>query len=344
MRKTARALRAALGAFVAAATLGGAAHAVDYAEVEPDNDSVPSPFLSGNPVLFSGDRLLGSITENDSDNHFLVVDGSGPAGLYRYSFTLDTTPLPGGAPDSVLRLYDTNVLPDGFGHQLGQNDDFFGPSGGSKIIFDQFHSGGGNPVFDVGIEGFPVTAPDASLFNYALTVERAITPVTALGTLGQGTSSLLGTIDAGAGTWYSFTLALPSNLALDTFSLTGVGDTEMVLFDGAGNTLLGNDNGLDAFLNGAFPAGNYYLAVGSFSFNPFLFEEEGSFYNWDELLEAPVGWDRNGFSGGFESFEFQLNVNVAAVVPEPGTLFLLGVGGLLLLRRRLAAGGSGGAR
>lgn len=288
---------ATLGALVACT---GSVRATDYPEREP-NTNLPSTFLPGSPVLRNGDRLTGNIGFSDYDNHLLTLDGSGPAGLYRYTLTTS-----GGDP--VLTVYDTSVLADGFGHLLGANDDFPDLGTSSRIIFDQFTSGTDNPVFDVSIRGFETF----NTFSYALSIARTATPVTDLGVLGDGTGSVSNANAPGAGFWYRFTLNAASEVAFDTLG-SAIEDTELALFDQAGNTLVGNDNGLEARASARLARGTYYVAVGSYNFNEDIEEEEGSFYNWDELFNTSAGWDRNGFGSSVVGGVHQLNYTVTTI-------------------------------
>lgn len=307
---------------VLAITWAGPAFAqTDYPEVEP-NDDYPATFLPGNPVFVSGDRLVGSIalhtdpnvSPTDYDVHYVTFAGAGAPGIYRYTFDLDAF---GG--DSFLVLFDAG--PAAIPYYLGINDDkdpFV--DFGSRIVFDHFDTTGANSIW-----GLDISALDTlGEFDYALAITRELTPVTALGVLGGGLMSLAGVNPLGAGDWYSFTLAAPGMVTLDTAG--SLIDTEMALFGPDGSTIGGNDDvdfpfDTSSSIARYLAAGTYYVAVGSYTDIPEL-DYGGSFYNWSTTHERPLGWDRNGFSGDAWTGPYQLNI--ALQVPEPqGWAFLL---------------------
>ncbi len=290
----------------------------DYSEEEP-NDLFPPSFLTGNPVLQPGDRLIGNISVDDFDLHYLTLRGTGAPGIYRYRFDLFQRNGVGGDP--FLMLYDTTT--EGF--FLGFNDDFPGIGTNSRIFFDHFDAAGEEIVFGINI-GL-ATASDP--FEYALEWSREPTPIVALGALAGGYREVLGAIRPGEGDWYSFTLDQARYLSIDTLR-SEIHDTELVLFDVHGEIIAANDDiqlfegNLHSRITTYLDPGTYYLVVSPYK----------SFYNWNHLLQQPLGWDRRGFSTDIISGGYRLNFYV---VPEPGSLFTLAFGVLslsLLLKRR----------
>jgi hypothetical protein len=292
---------------------------IDYHEEEP-NETLPASFLSGNPLFLPGDRLIGSISPDDIDAHYIRFKGAETPGIYRYTFYLYDRNQAGGDP--VLFLFDTHDSP----FLLGAYDDFPGLGLNSRVIFDHFDTTGNDLVYGVGIAG----ATPFEEFDYAVEWSRERTPVTALGALAGGFRQVVGANSPGEGDWYSFTLDQERSLSIDTLG-SELADTELALFDENGNTIAGNDD-IDLFggitaarIETRLPAGTYYVTVGPFD----------SQYNWNNLLNEPLGWDRAGFSADIFSGRYQLNFHV---VPEPGSLFTLASGlsclALFLKRRR----------
>ncbi|HVL38962.1 MAG TPA: DVUA0089 family protein [Fimbriimonadaceae bacterium] len=301
-----------------ALSLSVPALAVDYNENEPNN-SFPPNFLPGNPLFMSGDRLLGQITANDNDDHYLTVQGGG-VGIFRYTFDLNT-----GGGDSILEIYDHTAS----GHFLGRNDDRTFTDRSSLVVFDHFATSASNPVFGVGIYGFLAT----DTFTYALTITRTTTPVTNLGSLGNGVTTHSGAMTSLRASWHQFTLGGLSDLVVDT-SGSNESDTELVIFNSAGQIVGANDDenaGGGVYTSRValsnLAAGTYYAVVGAYP----------SFYDYDTFTNQPIGWDRSGFSGGrnVANGGYNLRFNVTPV-PEPATLAAMGLGlaGVLIRRRR----------
>jgi hypothetical protein len=290
----------------------------DYFEQEP-NDAFPPAFLAGNPIMLPGDRLIGSISTDDFDLHYLTLRGTGTLGIYRYRFDLTSQNGIGGDP--FLMLFDTTEE----GYILGFNDDFPGLGLHSRIYFDHFDLTGADTVFGINIG----VASPSEAFDYALAWSREPTPVIALGALTGGYRQVVGAIAPGLGDWYSFTLDQARLLSIDTLG-SEIRDTELALFDANGNTI-GADDDIQLFegqlhsrITARLEPGTYYLAVGPYN----------SFYNWNLLLQQPLGWDRDGFSADVVSGGYRLNFHV---VPEPGSLYAVLIGLTLLpltLKRR----------
>jgi hypothetical protein len=293
--------------------------AADYTESEPNNDFPPS-FLPGNPLFVSGDRLLGQRNPGESDLHYFRFAGAGAPGIYRYELNMTE------GEDGSLLLFDAS--PDGF--FLSSNDDYPGNGARPRLFFDHFDPTGAETTWGIEVDGF------TTVFDYAVQINRTLAPITSLGMIDVAGGSGNGVVEAGQGTWFSFTTSREGILTLET---SGDLDTELALFDSQGNTLFGNDDidptNLLSRVEKLVPAGTYYAAIGAFN----------SSYNWNTSVNAPIGWDRNGFGsftdGFFSDFEtgpVGLNIGFQAAVPEPGSVALLVAGGLsalgLIARRR----------
>jgi len=304
------------------------------------NDEYPAKFLSGNPLFQSGDRLLGSIalhgeeywTPTDFDVHNLTFAGTGSPGIYRYVFDLDT-----GGEDSILVL--RSHVPALSPWYLGFNDDLDpGIVPSSRIVFDHFDKNGADTVWGVDISTYDTLGE----MDYALTITREPTPVTSLGAIARGVLQADGlTPGDGSGVWYRFTLEQDAPVTIDT--LGSQVDTQIALFDAMGNTLGASDDvdfwqgDLSSRIRRMLTAGDYFIALTGR--DPYGYNL-GAFYNWNDALDRPLGWDRDGFAGDTGIGCYRLRVTVG--VPEPGPLALLagsGAGAAWLLRRARRRGG-----
>lgn len=290
--------------------------ATDYNEEEP-NDNFPPGFLTGNPVFQTGDRLLGSMNSTEADAQYLTFAGTGGAGVYRYTFSVNSSA--GGDP--ILDLFDANTSALRF--FAGNDDvDFDGGDFSSRVSFDVFDVTGLDSVFGVVVQGW-------NTFNYAFSWEREAVTVEDLGTLsGSPVTSGFTTVSEG-GNWYSFTLDTDADVVIDTAGSDPSFDSELILVNAAGQTIGGNDD-IDtaggnflSSISASLTAGTYYVAAGTFD----------SISDWDESTGSSFGYDRSFFWGGFDENDFTLRVS-ATPVPEPGTMIALGLGAAALLRRR----------
>ncbi len=144
------------------------------------------------------------------------------------------------------------------------------------------------------------------------------------------TGSASDPLNAAEVTWYSFDVsggAGANPWSIDTFGSTNTGgsfaddDTEIGLFDSAGNLIASNDDAdfgagiltsiLDDVSVGALADGTYYVAVGSFN-----------------TVYGP------GFDATSTSTATGTNVVNFNFVPAPASAALLGLGGLAAIRRR----------
>ncbi len=133
-----------------------------------------------------------------------------------------------------------------------------------------------------------------------------------------------------------------TNPAAFSASVSGTGDSQLFLFNGAGRGVVHNDDSagvLSAFGGSLVPsAGTYYIAITG--------------YNRDATSAGGLIWNNTPFTGerapdgpgaaspltgwtgthGFTSYT--LNLTGAAGIPEPTSLALLALGALGLIRRR----------
>ena len=123
---------------------------------------------------------------------------------------------------------------------------------------------------------------------------------------------------AGEVLWFQFDYDGTSDFAIDTLGsdLQPDNDTELGLYNSAGSLVMTNDDA-GSFLSslvvpgGLLEEGTYYLAVGAYN--------------------TVFGDEFNATSSSENSGQVTLR---GIVIPEPGSLAVAGVGGLLLLRRR----------
>ncbi len=168
----------------------------------------------------------------------------------------------------------------------------------------------------------------ATWSNIHITLGDAVVtpPASTATTLGGSLSAPL----AAAGVdWYSFTYSGTGALHLDTAGSTltastlgDPNDTEIGLYSATGSLVGTNDDvnftggvltsALD-FASGALPAGTYYLAVGGFNTN---------------FATSAFGVTSTAIQSG------TIVVNGLQVVPEPASLAVAGLAGLVIRRRR----------
>lgn len=111
-------------------------------------------------------------------------------------------------------------------------------------------------------------------------------------------------------------------------------DTEMGIWNSAGTLLANNDDfgGLQSSIALTYTAGQYYIGIGRFNNtfdNGFVLTGVGSF---DDTLLNLNGVNLGTWNGNGEPLWYRFDVSV----PAPGSMALLGLGGLAAVRRRRA--------
>jgi len=129
---------------------------------------------------------------------------------------------------------------------------------------------------------------------------------------------------------------LPSSLTFDTNGTTGVTDTQIALYTASGTLVASDDDSGIDLLSSITATGlaqdKYILVVGSYSS---LFLDGMALPGYDSLAYGAYNLNLNGTSvatgslaaGEFKTYSFE-------VVPEPGTMAVVGLGIAALIRRR----------
>lgn len=132
------------------------------------------------------------------------------------------------------------------------------------------------------------------------------------------------------------TFVNPSSLTFDTNGSTGISDTHIALYTASGTKLFEDDDSgtdlLSSFTAAGLAHDNYILVIGSFQST---FADGFAIPGVDSLNYGAYNVNLNGSSvgtgtiasGEFKTYSFQ-------VVPEPGTMAVVGLGVAALLRRR----------
>ena len=283
-------------------TMITSSQAVLYFEVE-SNNTFPPNFLTGNPLIQSGDQVFGSITSGDVDMHYLRYAGTNVPGIWRYRFDMLAN-----SQDTFLQILDHT----GSGNIIAENDDYPNRIGESVSHFDYFDPNGQPVVFGFKLRHYTATG---IIPNYFLTLTRTrITPYE-LGTLAPGHTQRLEPNPLGGFTnWYRFTLDKESDVVIDTIGVSSGIDTELILMDANGTMLAGNDDIDITFsiftskIEKHLPAGVYYAASGRFNMA----------YNWNLNTNQAGPWDRTGMAaiGDVQTNNIQMVMNFRVTPTE----------------------------
>jgi len=325
-------------------------------------------------TIFNGNLAAGTATSYVNRN--LATAETIPAGLYSgYEVFVDwqqTAPLSTSQWSNDMRVGFSSTGGSGTGltGTLHTATGGAGPTNGANTnnggaLFSNLRFAGnfttlfsgGNPL-QLGFRSSFGAATPSTWSNIRVTLKSFVPPAPPAGAIDLGTvgysnqTNVMGTTPyvTGQVSWFKFTLAdaIPAAVAtkwlsIDTYGNTlsatsfGPGDTEIALYDSNGFVVGNNDdsNGNGESLltygdlatsdwagstgtgvdNGALPAGVYYIAVSPYNLTP------GAAFAATVApgSPAPVG-----------------DLKVTVAIPAPGSMALLGLGGLLATRRRRA--------
>ena len=258
-------------------------------------------------------------TYGDAGNQGFSATYSGPSTIFSsFSFSANLTSQMAGTWESDS-AWDVSVPATSFAYS-------FTPSGAGSYTGTVNISSSTNGLFWFN-NGNTVNYTAYQNFDNGVGTDAVWTNVSMNYSGSAGSFTNLGTFIQGA----SFTF--------DTLGSTGISDTEIALFTTSG-TLVGTNDDIDAaggnFLSslnsGVLGNGNYILLVGgydSFFTNGVAVPgvDAGSFGAFNLNLNGSSVSTGSIASGAFRAYNFE-------VVPEPGTMAVLGLGAAALLRRR----------
>lgn len=137
-----------------------------------------------------------------------------------------------------------------------------------------------------------------------------------------GSVAIDGTLTVGDVDWFSFTLTQDASLSFFAAFSAGDGDGVMQLVTGAGDVIAFDDDSgvglMPALQVENLVAGDYYIGFSGFG------DVDSTSIDSDELADG---------SGHDEDFGYKLSVGFS-IVPAPGSLALLGLGGMVMTQRR----------
>lgn len=137
-----------------------------------------------------------------------------------------------------------------------------------------------------------------------------------------GSVAVDGTITANDVDWFSFTLNNTASLSFFAAFSTGNGDGIMQIVSAGGDVIAFDDDSgvglMPAIQLDDLAAGTYYIAFGGFG------DVDASSVDSDELADG---------NSHDEEFGYKLSIGFS-IVPAPGAMALLGMGGLVMTKRR----------
>jgi hypothetical protein len=137
-----------------------------------------------------------------------------------------------------------------------------------------------------------------------------------------GSVAIDGTLTEGDVDWFAFSLTDAASLSFFAAFSAGDGDGVMQLVTGAGDVIAFDDDSgvglMPAIQVADLAAGDYFIGFSGFG------DVDSGSVDSDELADG-IGHD--------EDFGYKLSIGFS-IVPAPGSLALLGLGGVVMTRRR----------
>ncbi len=178
-------------------------------------------------------------------------------------------------------------------------------------------------LITLGMASFAMTASAGSFFsevedNNTLALANDLGTFVAPG----GSAAIDGMISQGDVDWFSFNLADTASLSFFAAFSAGDGDGIMQIVSAGGDVIAFDDDSgvglMPAIQINDLAAGTYYLGFSGFG------DVDGASVDSDELADG---------LGHSENFGYKINVGFS-IIPAPGAMALLGMGGVVMTRRR----------
>jgi hypothetical protein len=315
-------MKSTLFAFVALAGLASAASAQVFTEIE-DNGSK----ANANAFTLQDGAVIRGIASGADLDYFRVTNTVRPLAIYRHRLVLNSGI---AGHTATLRGLTQSDGGAGVGGTINQNTDiafqssFVLPGGTSRM--NQWYGFGKGESIYYRVAG---TANTTAMYN--ATLETEAVEVTNLGTYQAG-SIVISSVNMGHNT-----------------------DTDLWVYDANLNALpgYGNDDtlnpstSLQSFLRRDYAPGVYYVAISDYNTANNLASPGDDDFRTGDVLDFPDALANSSLSEnlnlGFEVFHdalpfkdgpFDVWWGTFTVVPAPGAMALLGLGGLVAARRR----------
>lgn len=178
-------------------------------------------------------------------------------------------------------------------------------------------------LITLGMASFAMTASAGSFFsevedNNTLALANDLGTFVAPG----GSVAIDGMISQGDVDWFSFNLADTASLSFFAAFSAGDGDGIMQIVSAGGDVIAFDDDSgvglMPAIQINDLAAGTYYLGFSGFG------DVDSTSVDSDELADG---------LGHSENFGYKINVGFS-IIPAPGAMALLGMGGLVMTKRR----------
>ena len=316
-------MKSTIVAFVALAGLASAASAQVFTEFEPNGSKATANAFT----LQDGAVIRGDCFGPDTFDYFRVTNTARPLSIYRHRLVLNSGT---AGHTTTLRGLSQSDGGAGIGGVIDPNSDITFQSsvvlaGGTTRMNQWYGFGKGESIY------YRVAGTDNTNAMYNVTMETQAVEVTDLGNY------------------------QPGNIVLSSVNMGHTTDTDFWVYDGNLNAIegYGNDDTLNpgtsvqSFLRRSYAPGVYYIAISDYNTANNLASPGDDDFRTGNVLDFAGAIANSSIAEnlnlGFEIFNDSLPFKDGAfdiwwgkftVVPAPGTLALLGLGGLLAARRR----------